>query len=166
MLLLVDLDGVTVDFHSAVCKAHNELTGDNLQVEDIDQWELETFGIKKTTWQQPGFFYDLDPYPGAVEALWKAQQNGHKLWVVTNAMDIDFVEEDKRLWVSENIPFVRGLVFTDKKHLLPGDMLIDDCPEYLENYPGTAVKINRPYNKHVKVDYAFDTLAEAIKAVC
>lgn len=81
-------------------------------------------------------------------------------------MDIDFVEEDKRLWVSENIPFVRGLVFTDKKHLLPGDMLIDDCPEYLENYPGTAVKINRPYNKHVKVDYAFDTLAEAIKAVC
>lgn len=166
MLLLVDLDGVTVDFTGSVCKAHNKLTGDSLSPDDLDQHDYSKFGIRKTTWQQPGFFYDLEPYPGAVEALWKAQQNGHKLWIVTNSMNVGFVEADKKQWVEENIPFVRGLIFTDKKHLVPGDMLIDDCPEYLENYPGTTVKINRPYNRHVKADYTYDSLAEAIRAVC
>jgi len=163
MLILVDLDGVTVDFATTVCEEHNKETGDCLTAEDIDDWELPKFGIKKETWQKPGFFYALKPYDGAIEGLALAHKNGHKLWIVTDAGGVDFVEEDKARWVRENLPFVRGIIFTDQKHELPGDLLIDDAPKYLEAYPGTTVKINRPYNRHVVADYAFDSLAEALK---
>lgn len=166
MLYLVDLDEVTVDFLSGVCREHNRITGDNLRPGDITAWELGKFNVSEESWQKPGFFYDLKPFKGAVEALWKMHKWGNRLWVVTNSQGIDFIEEDKAAWVREYIPFVRGIVFTDKKHEIPGDVMIDDCPEYLEKYPGTTIKIRRPYNEGVLADYEFDSLAEVGKAVC
>lgn len=166
MLILVDMDGVITDFTGAVCREHNKETGEDLKPEDITGWELKDFGIKDETWQKPKFFRALDPYAGAIETLWKMQILGHKLWIVTNAMNVEYIEKEKAEWVRENIPFVRGIVFTDKKHELLGDILIDDCPEYLEKYPGTTVKINHPYNKGVKADYTYNSLAEAAEILC
>lgn len=165
MLLLVDLDGVTVDFAGGVCEEHNKITGESLEPKDVTDWTLEKFGIEDGTWQKPGFFIGLKPLPGAVEALWDLHQAGHLLWVVTYGMDIDFIEREKSLWVKDHIPFVRGIVFTNKKYLIPGDMLIDDAPEHLEKYPGTTVKINWPYNEGVEADHSFDSLYDAVKTL-
>ena len=165
MLYLVDQDGVITMFTPAVCEEHNRLTGENLKPEDIDQWDLRKFGIKDETWQKPGFFASLEPYPGAIEALWDLYQLGHKLWIVTNGMDIPFIEREKAAWVREHIPFIRGIVFTDRKSEVPGDALIDDCPHFLETYPGVTVKINHPYNREVEADYSFDSLMEASKVL-
>jgi 5'(3')-deoxyribonucleotidase len=162
MLYLVDMDGVITDFVGAVCEEHN----DNVRPEDITKWDLSEFGIKNETWQKPGFFRNLKPFAGAVETLWKMHQLGDKLWIVTNAMGIDYIEEEKAAWVREHIPFVRGIVFTDQKHTVPGDVLIDDSPEFLNSYPGTTIKINHPYNVDVEADYAFDSLADAAKQIC
>ena len=157
MLFLVDLDGTTVDFVGPLIGAHNKKTGDNLCRKDINKWDLREFGIENETWQVPGFFRNLPLLEGAKEVLWKMYQNGHKIWIVTNGMKIDFIEKDKADWVKENLPFVRGIIFTDKKHELPADgILIDDCPEYLEKFKGTTIKMNTPYNAHVKADYEVD----------
>jgi len=157
MLYLVDLDGTVCDFIGPLIERHNEISKDKLCREDINAWDLKKFGIADTTWQTPGFFISLRPLEGAVEVLYKMHQNGDLLWIVTNALDIDFIEEEKATWVREHLPFVRGIIFSDKKYELPADaIMIDDCPEYLEKFTGTTIKMNTPYNSHVKADYAAD----------
>ena len=157
MLYIVDMDGTIVDFVGAMVDEHNKISGTNLSKEDIDEWDLTPFGIKTSTWQKPGFFYNLKPFEGAIEVLWKMYQNGNQIWIASDSMGQNFVETDKTKWIEEHIPFVRGVVFTGRKWELPGDILIDDSPEQLEKFSGITIKFNQPYNKHVKADHAVDS---------
>ncbi len=162
MLYLVDLDEVVADFLTPVCELHNLKTGSNLTRDDITTWDLAGFGIDAKTWQKPGVFRRLEPLSGSVEALRLLYKQGHRLWIITDAMNIEFIQDEKSEWVGEHIPFVNGVIFTDQKHLIPGDALIDDSPLHLSQYPGVTVKINRPYNRDIISDYNYNTLMEFV----
>jgi 5'(3')-deoxyribonucleotidase len=53
------------------------------------------------------------------------------------------------MWLEEHMPFLpySRLILIHDKHLLQGDMLVDDKPENLVAFRGHRVLFNRPWNK-------------------
>jgi 5'-nucleotidase len=150
--LIIDMDGVSVQFVPAVCKEHNRLTGDNLYDTDVTDWNMGLFGIERSTWQKPGFFRNLEPMPGAIETL-KLLKPDFRLTIATDCMGVDFVQQEKQEWLQEYLPFVDDVYFLSDKSAVPGDLIFDDAPHHLAVYPGITVKMLTPYNAHTISDY-------------
>jgi 5'-nucleotidase len=79
----------------------------------------------------PGFFKDLDPIVGAVEALhWLNTQQGARIFILTApSVHNPLCYTEKRLWVEKHLGFdwVHQLIISPHKGLFIGDYLIDDC---------------------------------------
>ena len=63
--------------------------------------------------------------------------------------------KEKRNWVEEHLPFfdVVNIIFTRNKYLINGDVLIDDAPHYLDEFPNEKIVFDQPYNREVKGDH-------------
>lgn len=155
-VLVVDMDGVTCQFVPAVCQEHNRLTGDNLQPEDITDWDMTLFGIQKDTWLKPGFFLDLEPMPGAAEILYLIRKD-YRLSIATDCQGVDFVQDDKRAWIEKHLPFVDDIYFLSDKSAVPGHLIFDDAPHHLKAFPGITVKMITPYNADAAADHEVDS---------
>jgi 5'-nucleotidase len=150
--LIIDLDGVSVQFVPGVCNEHNALTGDNLKPEDITDWNMKLFGIQNEVWQKPGFFAALKPMPGAIAALNRLRKK-YRLTIATDTMGIGFVREDKADWIERHIPWVSDVYYLSDKSEVPGDLLFDDAPHHLAAWPKIAVKMVTPYNLKAPADH-------------
>lgn len=150
--LIIDMDGVTCDFVGAVCTEHNKLTGEHLHPTDITDWNMRLFGIDNSTWQKPGFFRQLEPIHGAVEVLYRLHHD-YRLSIATDCMGIDFIQNEKKEWLEQYLPFVEDVYFLSDKSVVPGDLIFDDAPHHLQAFPGITVKMLTPYNTKTPADY-------------
>ena len=116
-IIYLDMDGVLVDFESALKRVSPEL---------LDKFAGEYDNI-------PGVFALMDPMPGALEAV-DALKEKYDLYVLSSSpWENPTALGDKLAWVKEyfggdgreNI-FFRKVVFSSVKHLSQGDILIDD----------------------------------------
>lgn len=88
-------------------------------------------------WRRPDLYAKMNPLPGAYEFL----VNLKKI-MLEHFDNVEFVavskcepehERSKRQFVYDKFPGIfNGFVSTDEKHLLAGDVLIDDNPKYVE----------------------------------
>jgi len=108
-ILYLDMDGPMVDFDSAVghCVTEEE---------------------KEYLMSQPGFFENLPPTKGAIEAINWIIQYFETFIATTTPWDTPLASTEKRLWVDKHLPryFYKRIVTTHFKNLLIGDYLIDD----------------------------------------
>ncbi len=165
--LVIDMDGVCCHFVLAVCEEHYKLTGEKLYPEDITDWNMKLFGIENSTWQKPGFFRKLMPIYGAIETLEKLKHN-FRLSIATDCMGIDFIQDEKKAWLEQYLPFVDDVYFLSDKSVVPGDLIFDDAPHHLEVYPGVTVKMLTPYNEAAPADYTvtnWDRFYEVVQKV-
>lgn len=109
MRIFVDLDGVIVDFDAY--KTRLGLAGDE---------------IKKL----PGAYLQMEPIPGAIEAVRSLVGMGHEVWLATKPpTGVPHAYADKVSWVLEHMPEMkRKIILTHDKSILDGDVLIDDRP--------------------------------------
>lgn len=109
MRIFIDLDGVVVDFEKF--RIISGLTGEE---------------IKKL----PGAYLDMDPIPGAIEAVQSLIGMGHEVWLATKPpTGIPQAYADKVAWVLRHLPELkRRIILTHDKSLLRGDVLVDDRP--------------------------------------
>lgn len=88
-------------------------------------------------WRRPDLYAKMNPLPGAYEFLVNLKK------VLTDAFEeVEFAavtkcepehERSKRQFIYDKFPGIfSGFVSTDEKHLLAGDVLIDDNPKYVE----------------------------------
>lgn len=88
-------------------------------------------------WRRPDLYAKMNPLPGAYEFLVNLKK------ILLESFDnVEFVavtkcepehERSKRQFIYDKFPGVfSGFVSTDEKHLLAGDVLIDDNPKYVE----------------------------------
>ncbi len=157
--ILIDMDGVSCHFVPAVCREANKRTGGNLKPEDITDWVMGKFGVERTDWQKPGFFANLEPIEGATDTLYRWHKE-HRLIIVTDTMGVDFVEADKRIWLAKHLPFIKEVICTTDKSGVPGDLLFDDAPHHLADFPGITVKMLTPYNTDTPADYTVKSWKE------
>lgn len=109
--VFVDMDGVIVGFDGYM--VDRGMTADE---------------VKRT----PGAYRDMQPIPGAIDAVRELIAQGWDVWIATKPpTGIPEAYSEKVAWIMEHLPeLVRKIVITHDKGLLgdEGDYLIDDRP--------------------------------------
>jgi 5'-nucleotidase len=157
--IITDLDGIVVNHTKLWFFLYNADFHDNLVDGDIKDWDTSKF-VKLECGKKifdylaiPGFFENLEPHRGAIDALVKLQQRGHEV-VICTATEVPEAAKGKMIWVKKHLPFIskNNFIITSGKHHVQGDVLIDDGPHNAETYrqahPGAIILgIKYPYNE-------------------
>jgi 5'-nucleotidase len=165
--VLIDLDNTFVDMTSKFLQEYNEMTNDNLTVDDVFTYDFNAIVKQPDLVQEivckEGFFSDLKPFTDAIHYFKKiAKMKNVDTTILTQpSRRAAQAISEKRIWISENLPKfnLSNVIFSHKKHRVTGDVFFDDAPEHLEKWKqrhgGITCKIEWPYNKSVKTDYTF-----------
>lgn len=171
MKIHLDMDEVIVDFLGDLLHQYNKRYGHNIKITDITEWELEkTIGKEGTAiFRQPGFFRQLKPMPGALAAIRKLHDDGHKIFIISSPQNAYSVFE-KYLWVEEYLPYLlSNLILTENKidliRMLDYGVLFDDCADYLDAYFGVTVAMDMPYNKKANPTYRVKNWEEFLSII-
>lgn len=156
MRILCDMDGVVADFCTTVLDRYNKKYDDNLKVEDITSYGmhlvvkpecgLDIYNI----YAEEGIFANCALIPGAKEVLGYCLGRGHEVVFVTKAVDFSqYCFPEKQKWVNAHFPEIghEKMVFTGQKHLVRGDVLIDDHTNNLEKFEGRRILVDAPWNQ-------------------
>jgi len=112
MRIYIDMDGVISDFEKAA-KTTKPLG-----------YESDPPFPKPDKWVD---YRNLDIIPGAVEAVYKLNQDFDVFIATTPPWDRPEVWGHKREWIADYFPYLKQkMVLTHRKDLLIGDILIDD----------------------------------------
>jgi 5'(3')-deoxyribonucleotidase len=162
MRILIDMDMIIVGLLQPWIEEYNlgRVPLQQLKMEDIYLWD-----IHKCTHDQdeeiydiigrPGWFRNLLPLKGALAAIEKLQLNNECFIVSTPSSPDSY--KDKIEWLGQHMPSFtkKNIILTGAKHLINGDVLIDDSPANAEAYrkawpKSKILTIKYPYNKECK----------------
>lgn len=104
---------------------------------------------------EPEFYANLDPIPGAMQALKAMLKAGHDVRIVTSPwVSNPTCASDKLNWIVRHYGFHWGarVIITADKTLVRGDYLIDDKPEVTGSQTPTweHIYFTQPYNEHLE----------------
>ncbi|XP_055431074.1 5'(3')-deoxyribonucleotidase, cytosolic type isoform X2 [Bubalus kerabau] len=140
--VLVDMDGVLADFEAGLLRGFlQRFPGEpHVPLEERrgffanEQYRaLRPDLADKVTsvYEAPGFFLDLEPIPGALEAMREMNdmQDSTQVFICTSPlMKYDHCVQEKYRWVEKHLgpQFVERIILTRDKTVISGDLLIDD----------------------------------------
>lgn len=174
MVVLLDMDNVVADLMSKWLEIYNNEYNDNLKAEEINTWKIETLARKCSPEQfheivtRSGFFADLTVLPNAIEVTRRLQQAGHDLYFVTaTPYDNPTGGFDKQNWVEKHFPHIgkSRVIQTHNKQMIKGDILFDDGPTNLINFPNIKIAMDFPYNRNIIVNYRVSNWLEFEKCI-
>lgn len=147
-ILLIDMDEVLCEFWRPIVETCGKT------VEDVTTWETPDWAKEAFAYRMTYSYYRyLKPVEGAIDAVHKLK-NDWDIYIVTHTPPSNPRENilaAKRAWLEEHIPgCYLGVVNTDQKHLIRGDVIIDDRLETCEKFEelsGDAILFDRPWNK-------------------
>jgi 5'(3')-deoxyribonucleotidase len=156
--ILVDVDGVLADFVGPVITWANGLrrAGEPpFTREGITEFDLlKAWGIAHMWGEldrhviKPGFCEAIEPYPGAREFLDRLKLVADVVIVTSPWKSSPTWCFERRVWLEKRLGYTGPLVFTKEKHLIKGDMLIDDCAEHTDAFPGVGMLLDQPWNQN------------------
>lgn len=137
MKLLIDIDGVVRDWTASLLKVLTEkgIDIEEKPVYDIAKWtsigkEVYDLAFKKYS---HSIYLNAGTVPGAHKEINKLRDEGHQVFFVTNQFKKDIKFYTMR-WLAKYGFDCDGIIFTNKKWLVEGDVLIDDCFDQLVKY--------------------------------
>ena len=160
--ILFDQDGVLANYTKghldAIAREFPELR--RLAVSDITRFETSDHFPASYRSQieaitlRPGFFRNLEPMEGALDALKQLLADEYDVRICTAPKKIfDNCVAEKFAWVKHYLgqKFVERIVLTRDKTLVHGDILVDDKPEVTGvcTPAWRHVLYDQPYNRHV-----------------
>ncbi|XP_021491169.1 5'(3')-deoxyribonucleotidase, cytosolic type isoform X2 [Meriones unguiculatus] len=139
--VLVDMDGVLADFESGLLQGfRRRFPGDpHVPLEQRRGFlASEQYGALRpdlaekvvSVYEAPGFFLNLEPIPGAVDALREMNNmQDTEVFICTSPLrKYDHCVAEKYRWVEQHLgsQFVERIILTRDKTVVMGDLLIDD----------------------------------------
>lgn len=153
MRIFVDMDEVIADTYGAHIAIYNTEFGTALTPEQCvgkEVWQMvpeaHRESIRKHA-RRRGFFRDLEPIPNSIEILAKLASE-HEVYIASAAMQFANSLEEKSDWLDEHLPFIpwQNRILCGDKHILKGDILIDDRSYNLANFDGRGILFTSPHN--------------------
>jgi 5'(3')-deoxyribonucleotidase len=163
----IDMDGVLTDFGTPFRKKIKELYGIECNKEYVDARKLysllspeqqELFNNHRELYGilcGPRFFLDLEPYPGAVEAVQSLYEAEYHIIFLTKPLNWDRSAPEKAEWLKKHFPNMNyDIIMVDSvksKHIIDVDIIIDDDIRVLEGVElATKICIAQPWNKSIQ----------------
>jgi len=161
--IILDLDGVIVDFYQRLILAYNErYPDDSLVVEDIN-CELEQLGPERADrliniFNEPGWFKNLRPLPGTINIVSHYASAGYDIVICTAPARLSEglingnSAAEKFDWIQRHLPgWGNKVIITKNKEHVSGDIFVDDTPyqiiNWCEAHPnGIGVLVDQPWN--------------------
>lgn len=159
MLILVDQDGPLASFERGFLEGWRAQFPDEPYIPleqrttfyPREQYPKELREKVESIYFAPGFYLNLPPTNGAIEAIKEMVALGHGVKICTSPLDRyeDCVLE-KYQWVERHLgrDFTKKIIITKDKTFVRGDILINDKPE--------VTGILEPTWKHIIFDYPFN----------
>lgn len=145
MIVLLDVDGVIADFMGDALEAIRKVSGKTHTREEVTDWDF--FGCldvspadKKSVLEYfikaPGFAYNLEPLPGAVEGVKKIAAIADVFFVTSPWRSSPTWVYDRDRWLVKYFGSTLGrkVIHTEHKYLVRGNVLVDDKPEHVEGW--------------------------------
>lgn len=161
-IILVDMDGVLCDYEKALLEQAKEKLGlTPISKNIVFNTELN-FETKHQTsiddlTHEEGFFENLKPFPGAIEAIKEMDKDPDVELFICSAPKKKsiFCHSEKFKWLMKYCgqKIAQKLVLTRDKTLVYGDFLIDDRFEVtgsVEKPSWVHVLFDQPHNSHIK----------------
>lgn len=165
-VVLLDMDDVMAECCKKLCQEIFIRFGVKITKEDVLEFDIEKtvqkidprISTERILYpiHEPDFFYSLEVINGAREGVQSLVNEGIELVVVTKIpLFSDFganPARDKTLWLERYFPYFSktgNIIFTGRKDLIAGDILVDDAPHNLLNYPGKAIVFDAPWNREI-----------------
>ena len=155
--LAVDIDNTIWDLVTPWLDFYNWYYDDDVKYSDIKEYDFFNI-LKKASKKQmldllniKGFWNLVEPYEYSVEYLRKLNDE-YDLYIVTSTSYKTAEEKFNRFF--KLFPFLNEsqLILTSDKGLIDVDIIVDDCPRWLENKNSIKFLINEPYNQLVLDD--------------
>lgn len=147
-----DLDNILNDLTVKLLEMYNKDSGDNLTINDITQYKIDSFTLPdyKITdyFQSPALWMRVEP-------LYQSQQYLHLL---NDDYDLRIVSAShlgdmpvKYRWIKTYFPFLkREQIWTVfNKDWIESDIHIDDCTDNLINGSYSKILLDYPFNRHI-----------------
>lgn len=152
MRIAIDMDDVLADPLQKFIKLYNRDYGLPLDTKlDAGNEIYHHVPIQaKDKWfdyiNEEGFFRDLEPIEGSIEALKKLQAK-YDLYIVSAAMEFRNSLIDKYDWLAEHFPFIpwQNIMFCGHK-IVDVDIMIDDRAKNFIGFKGRKLLFSSPHN--------------------
>ncbi len=153
MVVFVDMDEVLADTYGAHIEIYNAEFNGSLTSEKCsgsEVWkmvpEAHQESVRKHAARR-GFFRDLKVIEQSQEVLLRISKV-HDVYIASAAMQFPNSLEEKSDWLDEHFPFIpwQNRILCGHKHILKGDVLIDDRSYNLKNFEGRGILFTSPHN--------------------
>jgi len=157
MVIFVDMDEVIADTYGEHIKIYNAEFNGSLTTEKClgtEVWkmvpEAHQESVRKHATRRR-FFRDLKPIENSINVLKKINEQ-HDVYIASAAMQFPNSLEEKSDWLDEHLPFIpwQNRILCGHKHILKGDILIDDRSYNLKNFDGRGILFTSPHNVHTE----------------
>lgn len=149
--LIVDMDGVLVDIYARLIAMDQQDTGKAKTMQEVTGVpENEAFPRLLDYVHRPGFFRHAPVVPDSQKVL--AQLNAsYDVFIVSAATEFPLSLAEKQSWLKEHFPLIswRQMVFCGSKHVVHGDIMIDDHFKNLDFFEGRTLLFSQPHNQNV-----------------
>lgn len=157
LTILCDMDSIIVNLTQKWLDLYNKDHNDSLTVDDMVHWDMaHNVKIGRKIYDylySHEFFKHVDPIPGALEALKEIHGKGHNLVVLSAPSWPGTSASDKISWIKHHLPWFnkRDIILGHNKHLVKGDVFIDDSPSNI-----TAYRAHWPQSKIMTISYPYN----------
>ncbi len=153
MTIFVDMDEVIADTYQAHIDLYNNKYNATLKKEDClghEVWQMVPEphqGYVRNHANERGFFIDLKVMKDSQEVMRELHEK-HDLYIASAAMQFKTSLEEKADWLDKHFPFIpwQNRILCGHKHVLRGDVLIDDRSYNLAAFEGRGIQFTSPHN--------------------
>ena len=153
--IFIDMDEVIADTYGAHIEMYNQEYNGQLTLDvckGYEVWmkvpEAHQESVRGHA-KRRGFFKNLKPIPGSIEVI-EALAHAHEVYIASAAMQFPNSLEEKSEWLDTFLPFIpwQNRILCGHKHILRGDVLIDDRSYNLKAFNGRSIMFSSPHNAH------------------
>ena len=148
MILLFDVDGTVVNtpelwLNWISSKTKNKFSRNNMKYYESFEEQFSKINTNIDLydfWRQSDLYDNLVPYKKAVFAYEDYKSRDNKIVFVSHSNIFPEHIRSKKAFLRKYFPDHDGFISTDKKEMVRGDVLVDDCPHHLLKYKEHNIK--------------------------